>query len=490
MSTPEKNSANFGSAVLHSFIGRYFSIILQLISTVILARLIAPEEYGLYTIAFVFVATATIIKEFGVNNFLIKEKVLTPEIISSAYGTLILLSSTAAIALCFLATPIAKFYDQEQLRSILQLLSLNVFLSPFGTIIVTLLRRELLFKPDLITGVLSQTISYASTILLAYKGLGVYALVYGAIIQSISQTIILQFFRPANMPYLPGFSKCKEILSYSKFVGVSSMMNHFGNYTTELIAGKYYSLEITGQYNRAATTGDLFNRLFTEGLNPVVMPYVSQLSRQGSDFLQKVQLLTTLTLSLAWPFYIGLALCAEPVILLLFGEDWLVASYFLKLLCIHRMLSSTVQLLEPMLMGLGLAKSVMLIVLSTNVTRIIVSIAMIPLGIMPMLIANILILPTIQFSLFMWIMAKHNFFDLSTFLTWLKDPAILVIFSCAPMLLLNVWFGDKWWQNFAISIPAIILSLIVWLSFLIHQKNAKPVTDMLVSRLKQFRAKL
>jgi teichuronic acid exporter len=476
---------SFGKAVFFSFAGRYLSMILQLGSTVVLARLIAPQDYGLFSIAFIFMATATIIKEFGVNNYLVKEKTLTPDIISSAFGILLLLSTITATILFLSAYYIAGFYNNAELVPILQLLSLNVLLSPFGTIVGSLLKREMNFKPNVIAGISGQTLSVICMIIMALNDFGVYALVYGSLIQTVSQTLIIQFFRPANMPRLPSLKHSREIFSYAKFAGIYGLAGHFGNYAIELLSGKYFTLELTGQFSRAMTTATLFNKLFSDALNPVIMPHISQVNRSGGDVAQHIGFLTKLTLSLAWPFFMVLGFFAEPIILILFGEQWLISAYFLQMLCVARILFSIVQLLEPIMMGMGMAKQLMQITLITNITKILLCIITLPYGIMAMVASTALLMPLLRIALFMFLIRSTNIISLRSYIGWLKEPGILLIACCIPILSLNIFYGATWWQNYYLSVPAALMSGVIWATVLFKQKNAQPIIDLVVKKLKR-----
>jgi teichuronic acid exporter len=457
---------SFGKAVFFSFAGRYLSMILQLGSTVVLARLIAPQDYGLFSIAFIFMATASIIKEFGVNNYLVKEKTLTQGIIRSAFGILLLLSTITATTLFLSAYFIADFYNNAELVPILQLLSLNVLLSPFGTIVGSLLKRDMNFKPDVITGLSGQTIGLVCMIIMALNDFGVYTLVYGSLIQTVSQILIIQLFRPANMPRWPSLKHCREIFSYSKFAGVYGLTGHFGTYAIELLSGKYFTLELTGQVSRAMATATLFNKFFIEALNPVIMPYVSKV---------------------AWPFFIILGLCAQPIILLLFGEQWLISAYFLQILCIGRIIYSSIQLLEPVMMGLGMAKQLMQISLITNIFRVVICLVSLPYGLMAMVTNSALLTSILVLGLYSVLIRSTEIISLRDYLSWLKEPAILLIACSIPMLTLNLIYGSIWWQHYYLSIPALGLTGIIWIVLILKQKNAEPIVALIKQKLQRSR---
>ncbi|MDP5032264.1 oligosaccharide flippase family protein, partial [Paraglaciecola sp.] len=326
--------ATFKKALMFSFGEKYLRIVLQLISVTILARLITPEEYGLYTIAVIFVGIASIIKEFGINNYLIKEQDLTVDKIRSAYGVLVLIATITAVVLFLSSSLIADFYQQQELSPILKLLAFNILIAPYGSIIQTLQRKELNFQPSFVTGLISQLISVIAMILLALYDFGVYALVLGAIIQTISQALLIQLYRPANLPLLPHLKLWKEITSYSSFVSINALAGHIGHNAAELITGKFLTIADVGILNRASNTAGLFNNLFTQALGPVVTPFFAKLKADKGDIAQSFKTLLQIQLSIAWPFYLVLGIFSEIIIRILFGEQWLAAAPLLALYCI------------------------------------------------------------------------------------------------------------------------------------------------------------
>jgi teichuronic acid exporter len=103
--------SSFNKAIAYSFMGKYLGILMQFGSMIILTRILSPEDYGIYTIAIIFVFIANILRDFGVNNYLIKEETLTNEKLRSAFSLMIIISTLVGAALFFSAPFIADFYN-------------------------------------------------------------------------------------------------------------------------------------------------------------------------------------------------------------------------------------------------------------------------------------------------------------------------------------------------------------------------------------------
>jgi len=473
--------SSFKKALAFSFVGKYVGIVLQLISMIILTRILTPEDYGIYTIAIIFVLLANILRESGVSNYLIKEKELSPEKIRSAFSLMLIIAFIVGSCLYYSASFVADFYGEDKLIFMIQLLSINIFVSPFGTIIITTLRRNLHFKPIVIVTLISQIISISSMIGLAKNGYAELTLVYGSLINSICNFLFIQFYRPPNLPSLPGIGKIKEIISYSKYVGAATIINQIGKQTAELAVGKHFNMESVGQLNRANNTAGLFNQLVTEGLNPVLTPYISRLNRNNIDIRPSLKKLTNVQLTLAWPFYAILALLAEPVVVILYGKQWLIASVYLMLFCFTRAVSFAFQHIDAIFMGKGLAKQVMKIQVSLSLLQICIVLIFIPSGIMDMLLAMALILPAVRACIYLYMIKAHLKISKTEYVSWFTFPLLTTLITAAPVILCMLAIDFQWAENIIVLLSSLCISVIIWLILVWNQEIGNIIKPFLRS---------
>jgi O-antigen/teichoic acid export membrane protein len=473
--------SSFKKALAFSFVGKYLGILLQLISMIILTRILTPEDYGIYTIAIIFVLLANILRESGVSNYLIKEKELNHEKIRSAFSLMLIIAFIVGTCLYYSANFVADFYGEEKLVFMIQLLSINIFISPFGTIIVTTLRRQLHFKPIVIVTLISQIISISAMIVLAKSGYAELTLVYGSLINSICNFFFIQFFRPPNLPNRPGIGKITEIISYSKYVGAATIISQVGQQAAELAVGKHINMESVGQLNRANNTAGLFNQLVTEGLNPVLTPYISRLNRNNIDIRTPLKRLTNVQLTLAWPFYAILALLAEPIVVILYGKQWLIASVYLKIFCFTRMVSFAFQHIDAIFMGKGLAKQVMKIQVSLSVLHIVVVVTFIPRGIIDMLIAIALILPLVRTCIYLHMIKIHLKVSKTEYVSWLSVPLGTTLLTAAPVILCMLVIDFQWNDNILVLFSSLCISVIIWIISVWNQEIGNIIKPLLRS---------
>lgn len=405
-----------------------------MLGTIIVARLLQPEVFGIFGICVIFVAFANLLKEFGVSNYLINQDKLTTEQVSSAFTLSFLFSSTCAFVLFFSAEHIAYFYDEPKITFVVKLLSFNVFLSTFANIANTLQKKELNFKPELIASISGQIISYSVIITLALNNFEEKSLAFGALSATIIEICVFQLFRSPLLRYKFVFTHVSEIFHFAKFVGISTIAGQLSHNAIDLAVGKLYSMHIVGLVNRGATTASLFYRLVTDALNPVITPYIAKLRHEGNDVKGKVNFIVTSQLVISWPVFLIIAINAEIIISILFGEMWLEASNYLVLFCIGKVIASCTQVFEPILLGLGIVKSVMKVNVILAICRISAVLIGSFWGLDFMLVLICIVIPIFRTFLFYMLLKYEWKLEFSAFIQYYKLPFLLTVSAVLPFV--------------------------------------------------------
>ena len=314
---------------------------LQFFGSLIIARLLTPEQIGIFSVAAVVVALAQIIRDLGVSGYIIQVEKLTTEILRAAFGLALLSAGALALALSLASGSIATFYAEPRLQEVMLILALNFALTPFGSVTMACIRREMGFRAIAVVDVLSALISLGVTIALAYLGYGAMSLAWGAIAGTIFSTLAAQFLRPAYMPWLPGLKGASAILKFGSITTSSSIIGYLNTSATDLVLGKLSGMSAVAYFNRAASLNRFFGGLLSKALNPVLLPAFSNIRRQDGDlgfaFLNGTSLVTAVT----WPLYAFIAILAEPLILLMFGDQWRVSIELVPYIAMTALLSST-----------------------------------------------------------------------------------------------------------------------------------------------------
>lgn len=325
---------NIRSSIVFSFAEKYLSLVLSLIGTMVLSRLLTPADTGVYSVAAVWVGIAQVFRDLGVSQYIIQEKELTRDKIRAVYSVSFATSWSIALIILLTAPLAARFYAEPRLFDVLAVLAFNFAIIPFGSVTMAYMSRELKFRDISIINLFSSVVSLAVSVGLAFGGYGVMSLAWATPVATLTTVLALVFFRPRDLPWLPGVKELRRVLSFVGFAGGASIVDEIGVAAPDIIIGKQLGMFSVGIYSKALGTVKLFHRTVSSAINPIILPYFSDTLRKQQDLkpvLVKASLYTTV---LAWPFFLSLAVMAYPVIVVLLGDQWLDAVPVARVLCI------------------------------------------------------------------------------------------------------------------------------------------------------------
>ena len=168
-------------SLIVSFAEKYSITFVQLISSLIIARLLSPTEIGLFSVAMLIIGFAHMLRDFGVSNYLVQERELSPEKIRAAFTVTLIIAWTAAVLLHLLSPLLAYFFDQPSLIGLINVLSINFWLIPFSSVAFGLLRRQLNFNALYWINTLTALVSSVLAVILAYSGFSFMSLAWAAV---------------------------------------------------------------------------------------------------------------------------------------------------------------------------------------------------------------------------------------------------------------------------------------------------------------------
>ena len=454
-------SNKFRYALVHSFIGKYTILAFQFILSLIIARLLAPDEFGLYAVALVFANLAELLRNFGVTNYIVKEKELTIEKLESSLTILILTVLFTSLLQFSIAEVIGKYYESEQLTLILKILSFNLVIKCFGAITYAQLVRDMRIKELNTLDIPCQIIGGLSSLYLAYDGYGVFALVYGFIISNLLNVIGLQFFKYKLHPKKLGFSHLKEIMSFSSFVIGANLIGHLGNSSQDWILGKSLGMESVGIYNRGLSTVGLYDRLVTGPLNLLIAPVFSEKSRKEEEVVQSFIKLSSIQVSISWPFLLVIAYFSEPIVLTLYGEQWKDVAHILVWICIAKMLMVTTQSANNFLLGLGNSKTLFHANILIQTVQIISILVSMPYGLFAVVISSSLSTQIMRLIVYISILKVKLGINIREYIVRLIGPMFVALVTATSLLL----FDRDQFSLFTMLMPLTVVTIWLLLSF-------------------------
>jgi len=325
--------------------------LLQLVAAVFIARLLTPEEIGLFALAYAATAVLTALRSFGVGNYLIREPDLNHLKIRSAFGIMLVMSWSLGLVLVVGRDFIADLYGRPSIAEVMGLLALSFAVAPFGEPARSLLTREMRFRVLHNIGLASAVVGTGLSIGLAFAGYGYMALAWGLLANSTLGTLLVMLANPRYALIRPSFAYWRDITSFGGVLSLTSLIGTASHEGVRFILGGFAGPASLAQFNRAAQVPNVFRRGIFMPIARVLTPAWSQDIRQGRSIGPAVEKLVALNTVLVWPVFLALSFVSVPFITFAFGENWRPAGeifpWVLLAQAIHAALPQPEQVLVP-----------------------------------------------------------------------------------------------------------------------------------------------
>lgn len=304
------------------------------IVSIILARLLDPEIYGTIALVTVIITILNVFIDSGFGNALIQKKEVDDIDYSSVFFFNVFICIILYVVLFALSPQIAKFYGNSELVSIIRVLSLTLVISGVKNIQNAYISRNLLFKKYFYATLGGTIVAAIVGIFMAYKGYGVWALVFQSIINNLIDTMILWITVNWKPKLLFSFNRLKVLFNYGWKLLLSSLLDTTYIQLRQLIIGKKYSTNDLAYYNKGHHFPEITTISIITSMDSVLFP---TMSKQQDDVLT-VKNITRKSIKITsyvlWPMMIGLAACSDNLIRLLLTDKWMPAVPYLRIFCI------------------------------------------------------------------------------------------------------------------------------------------------------------
>lgn len=307
---------------------------LQFIISIVLARLLTPEEFGTIALLYLFVGLAGAFVDSGFSAALIQRQDITHTDESSVFWFNLVMGALAALGLWLAAPAIAAFFSLPILVPLMAVLALNLFIGAIGSIHATLLTKQLDFRTQLKVGVYAMFVSGAVAIVLAWKGYGVWTLAAQTLVSTIVTTVLLWAFNSWRPACVFSLASIRQLFGYGSYLLAAGMLDIAYKRVYTLLIGKLYGVRDLGFYNRADSTQQMPAGFLSSILARVSFPVFSTLAHDKNQLRRGVQLAVRGMMLVNVPVMLGLAAVAEPLVLTLYGTPWKPVVPLLQVLCL------------------------------------------------------------------------------------------------------------------------------------------------------------
>lgn len=316
--------------------------ITSIVKLSVLTRFLDKADFGLMALVNVVLGFMTLFMDMGLTSAILHKQNITQNEYSSLYWLNIIFSVLLMFLIMGFSPFLAGFYEEKELTTLLVLMSLSLFISALGRQFKTIKQKALEFKFISIVDICAVVMSLILAIILALLDYGVYALVYSALLNFILTNTIYLIVGIKSHPITFHF-KWKETHSFLKIgmyqVG-GQIVNYFNRDLDTLIVGKLLGAEILGGYSLAKQLvfrpASLINPILTKVAAPALAKLQSSKDQLKAGYLKLLNIVSTLN----FLAYVLLAILAYPIVLFLYGNDFIHIVPLVQLLCLYMYLRS------------------------------------------------------------------------------------------------------------------------------------------------------
>ncbi|SCW59237.1 Membrane protein involved in the export of O-antigen and teichoic acid [Ruminococcaceae bacterium YRB3002] len=303
--------------------------------SIILARILAPDEFGVISLILVFINIANVFVANGFGESLIQKKDADKTDFSTVFWCGFALSIILVLIIWVLAPFISAFYNKPELTMPMRILSLKLILASLNSIQQAYISKHLLFRKMFFATLIGTIISAFVGIGMAYEGLGVWALVAQYLTNSAIDTIALAFLVKWHPEMIFSSIAAKKLIGYSWKITGAALINELYTQIRSLIIGKVYSTADLAYYNKGNTFPQVIMTNINTAVNKVFFPVMSNYGNDREGLKQFTRKSLKGTALVTFPIIAFLIASADKVIPFLLTEKWSFSIPYLRILCLY-----------------------------------------------------------------------------------------------------------------------------------------------------------
>ncbi|MDX2502913.1 MAG: lipopolysaccharide biosynthesis protein [Gammaproteobacteria bacterium] len=423
------------------------------VTTIIVARILAPEDYGIVAISGIFIGLLAVITDMGFMSALINKDEITQEQQDSAFWLTLLLSLALFALVYALAPALSSFYESDILVDIIRMSAFILPLTSLKVIPVTIAMRDMNFKYRALTDMMGQFVTSIASIIMAMNGFGVWTLIYSVL---IGQAVVVVAYLPLmkKMPALTiKLKEMKEIIVFGTHLMLSQMLEFFTMRADIFIIGLFLPEKQVGYYSMGYQLStiplDKIGALFNRVAFPSVSRIKGDMEATKSLFINMHKYL----LVIAFPVLVGLMVIADDLIIVLLTDKWAALVPIIQALCMLNLLRVSGMIMPYVMAGVGRSDYVLKYHVLSSILLPIAFLVGVQFGLHGVLVSWFVAYPFLYFFI-LRLLANIIGLQLKQFLFSVMPTVVSTLAMFASVALVKICLlGDDHVFNLIITIP-------------------------------------
>lgn len=331
--TENRLEKKVATGLFWTFAERIFAQGVSFLVSILLARLLLPEEYGAVSMIMVFIALANVLAANGLGEALIQNKESSETDFSTIFISVLIFTTVLYYIVFSIAPFISDFYGID-VTDLLRVLALQIPLTAVNSIQQAYIAKHMIFKKTFWATSFGTVISGFLGVGAALNGVGAWALVAQYLSNSVINTCVLLVVLPWHPRLIFDKSSAKKLIPYGWRIMISSFINTAFNEARSLVIGKVYTSADLAFYQKGNQIPALVINNVDTAIGKVVFPAMSLVNDDLVKLKEMARKFVQMSTFVVFPIMLGLFSTADKIIILLLTEKWISSAFFLRLACI------------------------------------------------------------------------------------------------------------------------------------------------------------
>ena len=305
--------------------------LIGLVSTIILARLLLPTDYGVVAMASLVVSFLQIMSDAGMEAYLIRIKHISKSHYNTAWTLNLIIRIFIGLCLFLAAGFLSIYFEDLRLEEVWRILAVSIMLGGFQNIGIAKLKKEFLYDKYFLYTFTTKIISFIATILLAYSLRNYWAMIYGTVI-GVSAGVVLSYYFSNYRPWF-SISGFREQWDFSKWIFLKNISGFVRQKSDQVIISKILGAESMGYYSMASDISNMPAELIYPAMGPIYAGYSNLLDKPealNSAFVTVIGIIGVIS----FPLLGGLSFLADDIVLFMLGEKWNQVGGIMQIFCV------------------------------------------------------------------------------------------------------------------------------------------------------------
>ena len=456
-----------------NIVGKLFAFIIS----ILLARILSPEEFGLMAIVMIFSMIVGLFTDFGFASAIIHHKDVSKTDLASIFYLNVFIGMFFAIIIFISADYLASFFEEEILSELIKIMSVTFIISSISIVPGTILKKQLNFKTFVISSVISNITAGSIAIIMALNDCGVYSLLAQVVIQTTINTLIIFTASKWKPVFLYSHQSIKKYFSFSSHLFLINLISKVMEEIDTVLIAKFYPIANLGVYKRAKNLRNFPVLLVIGGINSVLFPSMSKIQDDNERMKKYYAGLIHIISFILIPSCFLLIIVAKPLVLILLTDKWAAVIPYFQVLMSVGFMTALGGLNTNILSAKGETKFLLKFELIKRIVFSIVIIVSLYWGIMSMVVA-VSVISAIFFIGNFYYGGKYIDYKLSHQLKILIPYLIITFIVSIISWILYMQFDSIYLQ---LSVPLVVGSVLyLFLSYILKVKGLKMLREEII----------